>query len=102
MNPKGLAGGFQVFRVQETLLNQGFFQLSHGLLEGWLESHRQGHAFAGGHPVSFLVSRHVHPDINKAMAFKLGQGKENHFPGIFGDLTDGFGHLVPPMLKILS
>jgi hypothetical protein len=38
----------------------------------------------------------VDPDINEAMTFKLGQGKENHFPGIFGNLTDGFGHHDPP------
>jgi hypothetical protein len=29
------------------------------------------------------------------MTFKLGQGKENHFPGIFGNLTDDFRHLLP-------
>ena len=83
MNPKGLVDGFQVFRFQETLLNQGCFQLSQGLFEGWIESHRQGHPFAGGHPVPFLVSRHVDPNVNETMTFKLGQGKENHFPGIF-------------------
>ena len=32
MNPKGLVGRFQVFRVQETLLDQGGFQLGQGLL----------------------------------------------------------------------
>jgi hypothetical protein len=30
------------------------------------------------------------------MTFKLRQGKEYRFPGIFGDLTDEFGHHVPP------
>jgi len=95
MNLKGLVGRFQVFRVQETLPDQGCFQLSQGLFEGWIESHRQRHPFAGGHPVPFLISRHVNPNINEAMAFKLGQGKENHFPGIFGNLTDDFGHLLP-------
>jgi hypothetical protein len=39
----------------------------------------------------------VNPDINEAMTFKLGQGKENRFPGIFGYLTDDFGHHVPPL-----
>jgi hypothetical protein len=36
------------------------------------------------------------PNVNETMTFKLGQGKEYHFPGIFGDLTDDFRHHAPP------
>ena len=46
-------------------MDQGLFQLGQPLLEGRVKRHRQGHPFAGGDPIPFLVPGHVHPDIDE-------------------------------------
>jgi hypothetical protein len=94
-NLKGLVGRFKIFRVQETLLNQGCFHPGQGLFEGGIEAYRQGYPLAGWNPIPFLVSWHMHPNINEAMTFILGQRKEYRFPGIFGNLTYDFRHHFP-------